>query len=237
MDTKNLERTRQDLAARLVQREIYHCASSLMSGIAQIMHDIPYKQFSSAFGCDTDEVQALFSRPDYEEAVRQFVMVDADSDELETMADEYGYWSEVLEECLPAVSEGPFDEDGDTQWSFVGNTSGVGFADEDDAREAAIEFSLTRIRQRVWELINTDEEYREVCDEYDLEPDELEVYEHWIVSDWLQRKLAERGCVTGDFAGLSIWGRCGTGQSISMDHVIRDIAADLWPDEWNGKES
>ncbi len=237
MDTKNLERTRQRLTEMLVQREVMHCASSLMSGIAEIMHDIPYKNFQSAFGCDTDEVLALFSRPDYEEAVRQFVMVDADVDQLEEMADEYGYWSDVLDECVPAVSEVPPDEDGDTQWSFVGNTSGVGFADEDDAREAAIEHVLDKIRQSVWELINTEEEFREVCNEYSLDPEEQEVYEHWIVSDWLQRKLADRGCVTGDFAGLSIWGRCTTGQSISMDGVIRNITADLWADEWNGKES
>lgn len=234
MDTKNLERTRQDLAARLVQREVIYCVSSLMGGIQLVAHEVGYKQFELAFGMDSDDVQDLFRKTDCEEAVRQFVMVDADSDELETMADEYGCWSDVLEDCLPTVSEGPFDEDGDTQWSFVGNTSGVGFADEDDAREAAIEFSLARIRQSVWELINTEEEFREVCDEYGLDPDELEVYEHWIVSDWLQRKLAERGEVTGDFAGLSIWGRCTTGQSISMDGVIRDIAADLWADEWNG---
>lgn len=229
----NIEGARQDLCTRLVQREVYHCASSLMSGIAEIMHSVGYKEFRSAFGDDQDEVQNLFSRPDYEEAARQFITGDADVGQLEEIAEEHGYWNDVLDESLPEVSEGPPDEDGDTQWNFKCNTSGVGYADEDDAREGAIEFVLPTIRQKVWELVeNTADAARDICSEHNLDYDYREVYEHWIISDWLARKLAEKGEITGDFAGLTIWGRSCTGQSISMDGVIREITAELWPEEW-----
>ena len=75
-----------------------------------------------------------------------------------------------------------------------------------------------------------------VVDEYDeaecksciesVEP-ELEpkvIYEYWAVSSWLARKLGEAGeAVHTDVFGHNIWGRCTTGQAISMDHVIREM--------------
>lgn len=68
----------------------------------------------------------------------------------------------------------------------------------------------------------------DVCREFDIEPYDREVFEHWIVSDWLAEKLAARGEKTDkDFAGLTIWARTTTGQAISMDSVIADICADV----------
>lgn len=61
------------------------------------------------------------------------------------------------------------------------------------------------------------------------QPDGAEIYEHWIVSDWLGRKLTERGeTVVGDVAGLTIWGRPTTGQAIAMDSVIEAIARETY---------
>lgn len=68
----------------------------------------------------------------------------------------------------------------------------------------------------------------EACEANDLEPYQWEVYEHWIVSDWLADKLEEAGeKVDRDFAGLTVWARTTTGQAISMDSVIERIHADL----------
>lgn len=51
-----------------------------------------------------------------------------------------------------------------------------------------------------------------------------EIFEHWIVSDWLANKLAERGeAICKDFYSLTVWGRTCTGQSIIFDSVIEDI--------------
>lgn len=52
-----------------------------------------------------------------------------------------------------------------------------------------------------------------------------EPLEFWIVSDWLAGKLEEHDeCVAYDVHGLTIWGRCTSGQAISMDSVIEGIA-------------
>ena len=68
----------------------------------------------------------------------------------------------------------------------------------------------------------------EFADDHNLEPDRHEVFEHWIVSDWLADKLeAQEEAVERDFFGLTIWGRCTTGQSIYMDGVIGRICFNL----------
>lgn len=75
--------------------------------------------------------------------------------------------------------------------------------------------------------------WEELCDEYSIDTDEFdrEVYEHWIVSDWLKERLEERGERVGELAGLTVWGRTTTGQAIYCDHVIRQIAIALHTDE------
>ena len=60
------------------------------------------------------------------------------------------------------------------------------------------------------------------------EPDASEVYEHWLVSDWFAEMLEARGeTVVRDVAGMTVWGRCTTGQAIYADHVVQEIARDL----------
>lgn len=69
---------------------------------------------------------------------------------------------------------------------------------------------------------------QDACEANDIEPYQREVYEHWIVSDWLADKLAEHGeKVDKDFAGLTVWARTCTGQGIASDSVIIAIHAEL----------
>lgn len=71
-------------------------------------------------------------------------------------------------------------------------------------------------------------DWRESCDSEGLDPYQREVYEHWIVSDWLADKLAAHGeKVDKDFAGMTIWARTTTGQAIYIDDVIEQILAEL----------
>ena len=66
------------------------------------------------------------------------------------------------------------------------------------------------------------------CEWDELEPHQSEVYEHWIVTDWLADKLIEHGeKVDKDFAGMCIWARTTTGQAIAADHVIEAITAEV----------
>lgn len=69
---------------------------------------------------------------------------------------------------------------------------------------------------------------QEACKAFEIEPQQTEALEHWIVSDWLADKLEAHGeMVICDFLGLTIWGRSCSGQAIHMDYVIQKIHAEL----------
>lgn len=69
---------------------------------------------------------------------------------------------------------------------------------------------------------------QEACEHDDIDPYQWEVFEHWIVSDWLADKLAEHGeKVDKDFAGMIVWARTTSGQGIASDSVIEAICAEL----------
>lgn len=73
-------------------------------------------------------------------------------------------------------------------------------------------------------------EHATLIDEYDVpetEEETHEAYEHWVVTDWLARKLDEKDEITGELFGLTIWGRCTSGQAILLDCVIGEICSDL----------
>lgn len=56
-------------------------------------------------------------------------------------------------------------------------------------------------------------------------PTDEEILEHWIVSDWLAKKLESKGeLIEWNFYNLTIWGRTTSGQSIAMDNVIQEIS-------------
>ena len=75
------------------------------------------------------------------------------------------------------------------------------------------------------DLCKTDD-LKEALERLDLDAAqaECEVYEHWIVSEWLADRLEAKGqSVERDFHGLTVWGRCCTGQAILLDSIICDI--------------
>lgn len=105
----------------------------------------------------------------------------------------------------------------------------------DDWDEAAIQAGWNReTPDALWIIQDgreenfTAETAQEACEIDDLTPYQREVFEHWIVSDWLADRLAEKGeKVDKDFAGLTVWARTTTGQGIASDWVIEQIVADL----------
>jgi hypothetical protein len=83
---------------------------------------------------------------------------------------------------------------------------------QDDAEELAKE--IATLEKEKDDLESEQEEPREV-------------YEHWAVTRWFAEKLKQHGETTGDLFDFHVWGRCTTGQSISMDCVILEIAAEM----------
>lgn len=50
-----------------------------------------------------------------------------------------------------------------------------------------------------------------------------EIYEYWLVSPYLGEKLRENGEAVLERYGAWVWGRTCTGQTISLDGVMRKI--------------
>jgi len=51
--------------------------------------------------------------------------------------------------------------------------------------------------------------------------------EWWIVTDYLHRKLSEKGQPVLEWGNNCYWGRCGSGQAILLDYVISEICYDM----------
>lgn len=89
--------------------------------------------------------------------------------------------------------------------------------------------TVDELRQIIYDRIGCgDIDAQELCESLNLDPYQREAFEHWIVSDWLADKLEAAGeMVCKDIHGLTIWGRCTTGQSISIDGVMCGIYNDM----------
>ena len=104
---------------------------------------------------------------------------------------------------------------------------------EEAAREAGWQKIAEDAGSEVWQRGKGDDaEFangaEDACYADNLEPYAREVFEHWIVSDWLADRLAEKGeKVDKDFAGMTIWARTTTGQAIYADSVIEEITKEL----------
>lgn len=98
----------------------------------------------------------------------------------------------------------------------------------EDWEEAATQAGATKPRTHWFYKGREYDSAQEVCEENDIEPYVREVYENWVVTDWLADKLINYGeKVQKDFAGLCVWARTTSGQMISMDVVIQKIYEDL----------
>lgn len=184
-----------------VERNIGQCVSSLMYDVGRNLEEC-----ARIFDFDYDEALGWFQREDYSEVVSDFID-DADLDDLETIADMVGYWSDVLGEAC------------------------VGYTEEGDLVPTQEQFE--GIRTKVKALITNDAEYTEIGQHFNLDPDYDEVYEHWIVnSSWAADDLRAYGQIVFEFGGLTIFGRCTTGQSILLDGWVRRLLRDLPDDHW-----
>lgn len=206
-----------------VERNIGQCVSSLMYDVGRNLEEC-----SRIFDFDYDEALGWFQREDYEYVVDSFID-DADLDDLETIADMVGDWSDVIGDIPTAVAVE--DEDGTETWVIP--SLGICETDEDDANQGALVFHLDQIRAKVKALITNDSEYAEIGRHFNLDPDYDEVYEHWIVnSSWAADDLRAYGQIVFEFGGMTIFGRCTTGQSVLLDGWVRRLMRDLPEDHW-----
>lgn len=97
----------------------------------------------------------------------------------------------------------------------------AGWSEENDGADGGQHVFRDKTDGQTW----CADSWEALCAEFDIEPHESEVYEHWAVSTWFAEKLAEKGeKVNTDFAGLNVWARQCSGQAIAADAVVLKIA-------------
>ena len=61
----------------------------------------------------------------------------------------------------------------------------------------------------------------------ELSPEPQEIFEWYIVTEYLYRKLKEKNEPVIEWGNNYYWGRCCTGQAILLDCVISEICSDM----------
>lgn len=102
--------------------------------------------------------------------------------------------------------------------AYCENVRGMAFYSDDETIE---------------DVLADDDEAEEFCDHYNISPEYDEVFQWFIVSDWLAHKLEEKGqLVEQDIMGFTVWGRQCCGQAVYLDSVICNIYDDVYGDNW-----
>ena len=83
-------------------------------------------------------------------------------------------------------------------------------------------------RIKEYHNVSTDEEVEEIRNNGS---DINEVYEHWLVSDWLLEKLKEQEEPILETDYETWWGRTCSGQAIKLDYNIQELAYQYSLDE------
>lgn len=78
-------------------------------------------------------------------------------------------------------------------------------------------------------LLENDDSWEDLCQNQGIDADDYrkDVYEYWAVTSYMGEKLAAEGEIVFDLLDFTVWGRCCTGQAISMDCVFFKIAKDM----------
>lgn len=226
MNGMNFESKRQELARRLVDREVYYCVSSLVSTLSVLAQNCGWTVLRDECLSWEDDILPLLESTNYEEAVRAWVMDSrgTDVESLERAVEIGGYWENVVDASGYTTYLSEFIPTPEQEEAFD-------FQDWLDADSERDE----KFRELVFKQLEETSDMEELCRELQIDTDDFrdEVYEHWLISGWLAARLRERGEVTGELCGLTIWGRGTTGQSICLDRVIQNIAIELWQEEWD----
>ena len=97
------------------------------------------------------------------------------------------------------------------------------------------EFTETIINRDVLTLCNElmtyaseNDDYVEFSNEYIEEEDTYkEIFQYFIISEWLYEELDKIGGCVAEFKGLYIWGKTDFGQSMCMNHELKTIAKNI----------
>lgn len=196
---KRLDADYQRKVGEFVSREVIHCASTLIYELMQKAEEFPEYQ---------DDLYSL--------SVNRQEKVSGNQYRLIVDCDERGEF---------ACSVYQINEDGEDGKGVAGFVKSEYSAVQAFCEEYGDPRTTEAWEQYFYETgIDKQVVIIGCSDDPEIEEEESEVFEHWIVTDWLGRKLEEAGeTVVFNFMGLTIWGRTCTGQAIQLDDVICNI--------------
>ncbi len=117
---------------------------------------------------------------------------------------------------------------------------GEGYQEEDEACFCCVKvpetcpYCKSALPEKLEFLRNNDRECvkcnmvlidRDKIQEPENEPQEI--FEWWIVTDYLYRKLRDKGHPVLEWGNNHYWGRCTTGQAILLDGAISEICSEM----------
>ena len=96
------------------------------------------------------------------------------------------------------------------------------------------EFTYSIINRDVYTLCNELVEYASENDDYiefdnilDEDNEYKDIFQCFIISEWLYDRLDSIGGCIAQFKGFYIWGRTDFGQSMEMNHELKTIAKNV----------
>lgn len=149
---------------------------------------------------------------------------------------------ELLSNIADKGEESPLTELDNFWYYRLDLSDGEFIGDPEDLEEkiTEVETKIAEFEDRMSEVENTDNivEVNELATKISNLEDDLqemdepeteaaEIFEWWLISDHLARKLKEKSQVIWEDYGCTWWGRQTTGQAILLDHVISMIAEDM----------
>lgn len=190
----------QRIIDKLIEREVYCCMTS----------EVEY-MLSKVFDYDNDNP---FDESDYE---KMMVLCCSECDSS------YGF--EQIK--VADLKDDEFQEDmglneknNELEDGYLCPVCGCWHKTVDEARSCCEEDAILYKCKNCGKIFSESE-----YDELATKPEEI--YEWWAVSKWFGEKLKEQGCVVLDSWGKSYWGRCVTGQAISLDECVVNIAKSM----------
>ena len=213
---------------RLVAREILSCQTSLVSDLVNSAYDMP-SDLGQAFSSDTIENFYSYTESQY------YVSLDTDYSstiEIVKAVDDTVVAIVSTEEITVDVTEDnpegiAYNIALDIPAGAPGNSTKESILTGYEARDFHPEFEVDSLKDLLVEAKVLADYDTLVETKVELEEEPQEIFEYWLVTSWLAKKLRQHGEPILDNDYGIWWGRTSSGQSITMDWVIQEIAKDL----------
>lgn len=192
--------TNQRILDRLIDREVYCC---MTSEVEYMLSRIPYGDDDNPFD-ESDEYQCIRTycpECDSSDGFTELTVGELDDEDFQK-------------------GMGYIDDSDELEEGYICPVCGLVYHTIQEARDCCGEDEVVYKCDSCGRVFNEDE-YDRLDTRYE------EVFEWWAVSHWFGEKLEEQGCVVIESWGKSYWGRQTTGQAISLDGCVINIAKNM----------